>query len=76
MSVHLRKKKIANGKVSLYLDFYPPIRKGDGKFTRREFLNRYLYEKPMTLDEKNHNKEKFSLKNSTLKTSTWSSITK
>lgn len=57
MSVHLRKKKIANGKVSLYLDFYPPIRKGDGKFTRREFLNRYLYEKPMTLDEKNHNKE-------------------
>lgn len=57
MGVHLRKKKIANGKQSLYLDFYPPIKGGDGKFTRREYLNRYVYEKPKTQEEKLHNKE-------------------
>lgn len=57
MGVHLRKKKIANGKESLYLDFYPPIKGGDGKLTRREYLNKYVYENPKTPDEKLHNKE-------------------
>jgi integrase len=57
MGVHLRKKKIANGKQSLYLDFYPPIKGSDGKFTRREYLNRYVYEKPKTQEQKLHNKE-------------------
>lgn len=57
MGVHLRKKKIANCKQSLYLDFYPPIKGSDGKFTRREYLNRYVYEKPKTQEQKLHNKE-------------------
>jgi integrase len=57
MGVHLRKKELKNGKLSLYLDFYPPIRKGDGKFTRREFLNRSLYKKPQNEGEKRINKE-------------------
>ena len=57
MGVHLRKKKIANDKQSLYLDFYPPIKGGDGKFTRREYLNRYVYEKPKTQEQKIHNRE-------------------
>ena len=57
MGVHLRKKKIANGKESLYLDFYPPIKAGDGKLTRREYLNKYIYENPKNADEKLHNKE-------------------
>ncbi len=57
MGVHLRKKKIANGKESLYLDFYPPIKGGDGKLTRREYLNKYIYENPKNVDEKLHNKE-------------------
>ena len=57
MGVHLRKKKIANGKESLYLDFYPPIKGGDGKLTRREYLNKYLYVKPKNADEKRHNRE-------------------
>lgn len=57
MGVHLRRKKIANGKQSLYLDFYPPIKGADGRFTRREYLNRYIYEKPKSQDEKIHNKE-------------------
>ena len=57
MGVHLRKKKITNGKQSLYLDFYPPIKGGDGKFTRREYLNRYVYERAKTQEEKIHNRE-------------------
>ena len=57
MGVHLRKKKIANGKESLYLDFYPPIKGGDGKLTRREYLNKYIYENPKNADEKLHNRE-------------------
>lgn len=57
MGVHLRKKKIANGKESLYLDFYPPIKGRDGKLTRREYLNKYIYENPKNSDEKLHNKE-------------------
>lgn len=57
MGVHLRKKKIANGKQSLYLDFYPPIKGSDGRPTRREHLNRYIYENPKTPEQKLHNKE-------------------
>lgn len=56
MKVNLREKKIKNGKRSLYLDFYPPII-ADGKQTRREFLSLYVYEKPKTETERNHNKE-------------------
>lgn len=57
MGVHLRKKKIANGRESLFLDFYPPIKGSNGKFTRREYLNRYIYEKPKTAEQKRHNQE-------------------
>jgi integrase len=57
MGVHLRRKKIANGKESLYLDFYPPVKGADGKLTRREYLNKYIYQNPKNADEKLHNKE-------------------
>ena len=57
MGVHLRKKKIANGRESLYLDFYPPVKGSNGKLTRREFLNKYVYENPKTPEQKLHNKE-------------------
>ena len=57
MGVHLRKKKIANGKESLYLDFYPPIKGANGKLTRREYLNRYFYTNPKTPEQKLHNKQ-------------------
>ncbi len=59
MGVHLRQKKLNNGKISLYLDFYPPINNGNGLFTRREFLNRYLLKKPKDDDEKRSNRENF-----------------
>ena len=39
--VKLRQKPLADGKLSLYLDFYPPIADPViGKKTRREFLQR------------------------------------
>lgn len=43
--VTLRRKKIGNGKESLYLDFYPEIPHPDkpGKFTRRHFLRKWIY---------------------------------
>lgn len=58
MKVTLRQKKISKGKISLYLDFYPPLVDPETKkATRREFLKLYLFEKPRTTLEKNHNRE-------------------
>ena len=56
MKVNLREKKLKNGKRSLYLDFYPPVI-ADGRQTRREFLTLYIFEKPKTELERDHNKE-------------------
>ncbi len=56
MKVNLREKKLKNGRLSLYLDFYPPVI-ADGKQTRREFLSLYIFEKPKTELERAHNKE-------------------
>mgnify|MGYP003646176704 FL=1 len=56
--VTLRNKKINKGRESLYLDFYPPIpHPKTNKPTRREFLGLYLFEKPKTPIDKQHNKE-------------------
>ena len=56
--VSLRQKKISKGRKSLYLDFYPPIPHPEtGKQTRREFLGLYIFEKPKTPFDKQHNKE-------------------
>ena len=45
--VKLRKKVISGNRLSLYLDFYPPIpHPKTGKPTRREFLGLYILEKP------------------------------
>lgn len=58
MSVSLRKIKLQNGMLSLYIDFYPALRHPDtGKFTRREFLKLYLYQKPKSDLERSHNKQ-------------------
>lgn len=62
MKVTLRKKEIANNKQALYLDFYPAISNPEtGKFTRREFLGLYIYNKPTRPVDKNHNKETLAL---------------
>ena len=56
--VSLRQKKISKGRKSLYLDFYPPIPHPEtGEPTRREFLGLYIYEKPKTPIDKQHNAE-------------------
>ena len=58
MKVFLREKKMTKGRRSLYLDFYPPIPHPETrKPTRREHLKLFIYEKPKTDLERNHNKE-------------------
>lgn len=58
INVTLRKKVIANGKISLYLDFYPPIKNPQtNKPTRREFLKLYLFENPQNRIQKIANTE-------------------
>lgn len=58
MKVTLREKTILNGRKSLYLDFYPAIiNPKSGEATRREFLGLYIYDKPRTELERQHNKE-------------------
>ncbi|XWN34661.1 MAG: site-specific integrase [Roseivirga sp.] len=55
--VTLREKPLVSNKISLFLDFYPPIlNPTTGKPTRREFLQLYLFKKPTVPTEKNHNK--------------------
>lgn len=57
-NVRLRKKLLANGMISLYLDFYPPIVNTEtNKYTRREFLKLYLYERPKNQIQKISNIE-------------------
>lgn len=61
-NINLRKKVLSTGKVSLYLDFYPPIiNPKTGKETRREFLKLYLHKNPNTVEERAHNKDTFEL---------------
>jgi integrase len=56
--VTLRRKAIADGKLSLYLDFYPPyFNKVTGEYSRREFLKLYLFAKPKNVIEKMNNAE-------------------
>ena len=51
--VYLRKKKLSKGRVSLFFDFYPPIRIPDtNKMTRRYFLGIHLPEKPKNFAER------------------------
>lgn len=55
--VKLRQKSISGNRQSLYLDFYPPIINiKTGELTRREFLGLYIFDKPKTVLDKEHNK--------------------
>jgi integrase len=60
--VKLRRKAISQGRLTLYLDYYPPIPNPDtGKLTRREFLGLYIYEDPKSKLDKNYNKDTLDL---------------
>ena len=55
--VTLREQKNKSGRISLYLDIYPPIYdEKKKKETRRKFLDLYLFEKPANKAEREHNK--------------------
>jgi site-specific recombinase XerD len=57
-NVTLRQQVISKGKVSLYLDFYPPILNAEtNQYSRREFLKLYLFEKPKNQIQKMANIE-------------------
>lgn len=55
--VKIRQKKISRGRLSLFLDYYPPILNRTGKAIRKEYLRLYIFEKPKTAIDKQHNKE-------------------
>lgn len=56
--VTLRKKAISQGRMSLYLDFYPPVWDENlNDFSRREFLKLYIYQKPADQYQKLANTE-------------------
>ena len=58
MRVTLRKRLLKTGRISLYLDHYPPIiHPESGKITRWEYLDMYLYNPPRDEMEKRHNKD-------------------
>ena len=64
IKVTLREKPLKSDKVSLYLDYYPPIILPDtGKKTRREFLNLYIDNNPKTPEAKKQNKETLQMAN-------------
>ena len=54
--VTLRQEKLKSGKLSLYLDFYPPIWNPNiKKMSRREFLGLYLIAEPQDKFEMDYN---------------------
>lgn len=56
--VTLRQEKLRSGKLSLYLDYYPPIWNPHiKKMSRREFLGLYLIGKPKDKFELDYNEE-------------------
>lgn len=58
IKVTVRQKPISGNRKSLYLDFYPAIPHPEtGLPSRREFLKRYIVDKPKTQIDKQHNKE-------------------
>jgi integrase len=55
--VHLREKKNKNDQASLYLDFSRPVwHEAKNKYTRRHFLELYIYLNPKNKQEREHNR--------------------
>ena len=53
VKVSLRKRELPSGKITLYLDYYPPIRDvSTNKCHRHEYLGIYLLKSPKTRAEK------------------------
>ncbi|MDR1679687.1 MAG: site-specific integrase [Prevotellaceae bacterium] len=57
--VTLRKRELPSGKITLYLDYYPPIRNPRTmEMSRREYLGIYLAKNPKTPADRTINAEK------------------
>ena len=57
-TVTLRTKKLRNGMLSYYLDYYPGLRDNiTMKIVRHEFIGIYIYSEPSTKEEVLYNKE-------------------
>ena len=57
-TVTLRTKKLKNGMLSYYLDYYPGLRDNiTMKIVRHEFIGIYIYPDPKTKEEIQFNKE-------------------
>lgn len=57
--VKLRKRLLPSGKITLYLDFWPPlVNPNTGKASRREYLGIYLVNKPRTPEDREANNVK------------------
>lgn len=60
--VTLRKRELPSGKITLYLDFYPPVRNPrTQKLSRREYLGIYLVKNPRSAIDRNSNSEKMKI---------------
>lgn len=58
VNVTLRKRKLPSGKITLYLDFFPPVYNPKTReFSRREYLGLYMVSKPKTNIKKEMNVE-------------------
>jgi integrase len=64
IKVTLREKKLKTERISLYLDYYPPIiDPKTGNSTRREFLELYIFKNPKNQEDKKHNAETLAFAN-------------
>ncbi|MEN8185950.1 MAG: site-specific integrase [Bacteroidota bacterium] len=65
MKISLKKRKLKNGRISLYIEYYNGYHidtNGKKKHNRNfEYLKLYLYENPVTKTQKDENKENMSL---------------
>ena len=56
--VTLRKKTLTSGRISFFLDYYPPIpHPRDGKLIRKEYLKLYMVADPRNEIDRNFNKQ-------------------
>lgn len=61
IKVALRSRSISGGRLSWYLDFWPPLPFPNGKVVRWETMKLYTWERARTTTEKAHNRETQSL---------------
>ena len=80
-----RQKPLADGRLSLYLDFYPPISDPvTGQKKRREFLHLHIWERPKGSLQRQHNADtlfvaeqiRFERENALLKSNIYSDLEK